>query len=134
MKKDPYYHYEDGVAVGTNYGRGKWCYDCNFGHTPDECRSRPANKSPRPEGASMYTICLVIKKEDVRDEVCSMSVRGFDSLSDAAEQMIIDFHRLNDANEISAKVDKLILALQEASDEHPFLSEAFIAIIEDNLK
>ena len=25
-----------------SYGSGKWCYDCNFSHDPDECGSNPA--------------------------------------------------------------------------------------------
>jgi hypothetical protein len=34
------YHPKEGMMP---YGPGKWCYDCNFGHTPDECGSNPAN-------------------------------------------------------------------------------------------
>lgn len=64
----------------------------------------------------MYQICLVIK-EDLRDEVSSMLVSGHESLEDAAEKMLVDFERLQNANEISAKVDKFfedILTLEEA--------------------
>ena len=31
----------------SNYGRGKFCYDCNFGHTPAECGSNPKNKEKK---------------------------------------------------------------------------------------
>ena len=80
----------------------------------------------------MYQICLVIKK-DLQTEVSSMGVSGHESLDEAAEQILIDFERLNDANEVSAKVDKLLLELEKASSSHPVLTEAFIKIIEDFL-
>lgn len=28
----------------SNYGRGKFCYDCNWGHAPSECGDNPENK------------------------------------------------------------------------------------------
>ena len=119
---DWYYHFKNGIPVGTNYGRGKWCYDCNFGHTPDECGSKPNKEDP------MYQICLVIK-ENLREEVSSMLVSGHESLDEAAEQILIDFERLQDANELSAKVDEMLLALHDASGEHPHVTKAFITII-----
>ena len=84
----------------------------------------------------MYQICLVIK-EDMKDEIGGMLVRGFDSLSDAAEQMLIDFERLNDADELSAKVDKLFekymdqniedlnLALDQLAEAEEIMEEIF---------
>ncbi len=63
----------------------------------------------------MYQICLVIK-EDMKDEIGSMLISGHDELSEAAEQCLVDFQRLNDANEISARVDKTFLGLTDAAD------------------
>jgi len=64
----------------------------------------------------MYQICLVIK-EDMKDEIGSMLVQGFDSLSEAAEQMLVDFERLQDANELSNQIDKQLKDLLEITDE-----------------
>lgn len=64
----------------------------------------------------MYQICLVIK-EDLRDEVSSMLVSGHESLSEAVEQILIDFGRLQDADEISARVDKTLEEWLELSVE-----------------
>lgn len=127
---DWYYHFKNGIPVGTNYGRGKWCYDCNFDHTPDRCMSNPANaeewenhpqrledgKPRKPKGANMYQIYLVIK-EDLRTEVSSVLVSGHESLSEAAEQVLVDFERLQDANEISASLDVLLKACTDMSLE-----------------
>ena len=81
----------------------------------------------------MYQIGLVIKK-DRRNEVGSILVSEHKSLSEATEQMMIDFERLQDANEISAKVDELLLALHDASGEHPLLAEAFSTIIKSYME
>ena len=59
----------------------------------------------------MYQICLVIK-ENLQTEVSSMLVSGHESLDEAAEQVLVDFERLNDANELSNKVDQMIKNLQ----------------------
>ena len=64
----------------------------------------------------MYQICLVIK-EDMKDEIGSMLVQGFDSLSEAAEQMLVNFERLQDANELSNQIDKQLKDLLEITDE-----------------
>ena len=84
----------------------------------------------------MFQIYLVIK-ENMKDEIGSMLVRGFDSLSEAAEQMLVDFERLNDANEISAKVDQLLeacldqnvrdlnLALDQLAEAEEIMEEIF---------
>lgn len=52
----------------------------------------------------MYQICLVIK-EDLRTEVSSMLVSGHESLDEAAEQILVDFERLQDADELSQRID-----------------------------
>ena len=52
----------------------------------------------------------------MKDEVSSMLVSGHDELNSAAEQCLVDFQRLTDANEISARVDKSLLGLTEAAD------------------
>ena len=131
------------------YGPGRWCYDCNFSHKPEDCGSKPSNYCEacqkycstltahtcipvlkdvdpnwepgkplflRPKGASMYQIYLVIK-EDMKDEIGSMLVQGFDSLSEAAEQMLVNFERLQDANELSNQIDKQLKDLLEITDE-----------------
>ena len=45
----------------------------------------------------------------------------------------IDFARLNDANELSLKVDKLFLELQKSGEDFPLLSQAFLSILENYL-
>ena len=62
----------------------------------------------------MYQICLVIK-EDLRTEVSSMLISGHESLSEAAEQILVDFGRLNDANEVSAALDVLLESCMDMS-------------------
>ena len=65
--------------------------------------------------SSMYQIYLVIK-ENMKDEVSSMLISGHDDLNSAAEQCLVDFQRLQDANEMSARVDKCFVGLMEAAE------------------
>ena len=80
----------------------------------------------------MYQIYLVIK-ENMDEEQSSMLISGHESLAAAAEQCLIDFTRLTDANELSNKVDNLLLKLQESGEDFPLLSQAFLQILEDYL-
>ena len=80
----------------------------------------------------MYQIYLVIK-ENMDEEQSSMLISGHESLAEAAEQCLIDFARLNDANELSLKVDNLLLELQKSSEDFPLLSQAFLNILENYL-
>ena len=85
------------------------------------------------KGASMYQIYLVIK-EDMKDEIGSMLISGHANLSSAAEQYFIDFQRLRDANEISAKVDRLLLALENPGEGNEMIAETFSKVIKQHLQ
>ncbi len=78
----------------------------------------------------MYQICLVIK-EDLNEEWASMLISGHETISEAAEQILIDFERLQNANEVSAEVDNWLASLNDLTPQQ--IADAMVVLSEGSL-